>query len=284
MSDSITSTLSTFLDTIQSVAQAAERATRDLGNAIDTLNGLAGEDFAAALQRAQSTEPARTAPADDGDPDPQAEAPRTPTGVTDNATSADAWLPEYLLQHQARYEAISSAQEQWRTTQDARWAGNPEALRMLQQVYHPSVSARSEAVDWLQQNMGVGWRATAPHVMETGNLLGSELPEYLARHQDRYEAMAAADTRWRAHQEARWADNTEALLMYQQTYSPDTEASREAIAWLEENMGVGWRATAPHIMETGELLAAAMPDSLAESQRLQDINLARARAEQAMIG
>jgi hypothetical protein len=118
-----------------------------------------------------------------------------------------------------------------------------ESMEALQNVYNPDVKARREATDFLNQKMGTeNWNYMAPHVMETGNIMGSELPGFLAQHWERYKAVTGGNPEQvAANQAAVNAMGRDKFNdLYSKTYSADLTTRRKAIAELEAAFGPYW--------------------------------------------
>ena len=177
---------------------------------------------------------------------------QSPDKSSDNSTQ----LPSWLAEGQRTYEADKTYWSTVEATNRTAWQKNPEALRKLQETYSPDTSVRQKAAAWLEKNIGPNWQASAPHVMETGNLLKSPLPDYLQEHYARYLQMSRTANANSQQTQALWENNPEALRKLQESYHPNTNVRREAIEWLEKNISPNWRACAPHVMETGRMLAA----------------------------
>jgi hypothetical protein len=165
-------------------------------------------------------------------------------------------LPSWLASAQQSYEADKAHWANANAQQRALWENNPEALRKLQESYYPDGNVRREAIEWLEKNISPHWQACAPHVMETGKLLGTPLPDYLQEHYARYLQMSRTANANSQQTQALWENNPEALRKLQESYHPNINVRREAIEWLEKNISPHWRACAPNVMETGRMLAA----------------------------
>jgi hypothetical protein len=82
-------------------------------------------------------------------------------------------LPGYLQADYPGYQQMTASANADSLRVQTLWTQNPEALRKLQETYHPDAKVRREAMAWLEENISPYWRATAPNVMETGKLLAA---------------------------------------------------------------------------------------------------------------
>jgi len=265
-------TLQTFANSLRSLAQQIDSLTKQ-GLQDDSGSQNSG-GFSAVLDNALSTlSPTQSSQAPAAQADTAAIPPATASvsqcqnmaaqltqcrcsdasqgsRVPDKSTP----LPSWLAAAQPAYEADQAHWSAVEAKNRAFWA-NPEALRKLQETYSPDTSVHKEAVNWLDKNTGTTyWDLSAPHVMETGKLLGSPLPDYLQVHYARYQQLAQGDTTQK--QQALWKNNPEALRKLQETYHPDVKVRQESLAWLEKNIGANWKVNSPNVMETAKMLTA----------------------------
>jgi hypothetical protein len=115
-----------------------------------------------------------------------------------------------------------------------------DALKALQYAYNPDPSTRQSAIKYLNEKLGTtNWNYIQPHVMETGRMLGGELPDFLKQHQGRYEEIKRTGEEGEAAKAKAIDDfgREKYYLLLAQTYDPDVNRRQAAIAELDAAFG-----------------------------------------------
>lgn len=239
-----------FANSLRSLAQQIEKLANQ-SSQNDTGSQNLVSSFSAALDSARDELTATQQSPSNSENTTDSSAVSEDSQKTDLSAYVPSWLTSALSSQQADRDYWAASQ----AAQQTMWQDNPEALSKLQQTYSPDGVQRLKAVAWLNEHVSPNWWLNARHVMETGKLLSSPLPDYLQEHYERYQQLAA-DTAHDTPAQERWRQNPEALHSLQETYNPDLIARQKAIAWLSENMGSNWRIGAPSVLETANMLAA----------------------------